>query len=147
MGTKYIIDNVNGTIPQQVIYGALSATTFYGDGSNLSGITIPSTYKVYTALLTQTGSTAPVSTVLENTLGGTVVWTYDIIGVYNATLNGAFLPNKTVVFCTKQMPGNGGITIYGSRVNNDTVSIRVSDSITNVDGELTDASIEIRVYN
>ena len=147
MGTKYITDNANGDIPQQVIYGAISATTFYGDGSNLSGITITPAYKVYTALLTQTGTTAPVATVLENTLGGTVVWTYDIVGLYNATLNGVFLPNKTVVFCTKQSSGNGGITIYGSRVDNSTIYIRVSDSITNVDGELTDASIEIRVYN
>ena len=34
-------------------------------------------YKVYTALLTQTGTNAPVATVLENTLGGTPVWSYD----------------------------------------------------------------------
>ncbi len=33
-------------------------------------------YDVYTALLTQTGTDAPVATVLENTLGAvTVVWT------------------------------------------------------------------------
>lgn len=30
-------------------------------------------YKVYTALLTQTGTDAPVATVLENTLGGTPI--------------------------------------------------------------------------
>jgi hypothetical protein len=104
-------------------------------------------YKVYTALLSQSGESAPVPTVLENTLGGTVVWTYDIVGLYNATLNGVFLPNKTVVFCTKQMPGNGGIVMYGSQVDYNTVSVRVSNSITNVDGELAGASIEIRVYN
>ena len=33
------------------------------------GVTIPVPYKVYTALLTQTGTTDPVATVLENTLG------------------------------------------------------------------------------
>lgn len=38
MATKYIIDNLDGLIPQQVIYGSLSATTYYGDGSNLTGI-------------------------------------------------------------------------------------------------------------
>ena len=31
-------------------------------------------YKVYTALLTQSGTNAPVATVLENTLGGEIVW-------------------------------------------------------------------------
>ena len=33
-------------------------------------------YLVYTALLTQSGTDAPVATVLENTLGGTVTWSY-----------------------------------------------------------------------
>lgn len=45
MGTKYIIDNFDGLIPQQVVYGSLSATTLYGDGSNLTGVSggLPST--------------------------------------------------------------------------------------------------------
>lgn len=104
-------------------------------------------YKVYTALLTQSGINPPTPTVLENTLGGIVVWTYDIEGIYNATLTGAFLPNKTVVFCTKQMTGSGGLIMSGSRTSYNTVSVRVSNSIGNSDGELDNASIEIRVYN
>lgn len=47
-------------------------------------------YLVYTALLTQSGTSAPVATVLENTLGGTVVWTYVDVGTYLGTLTGAF---------------------------------------------------------
>ena len=54
------------------------------------------TYAVYRALLTQTGTDAPVATVLENSLGGTVVWTRDDAGVYDATLASAFTTNKTV---------------------------------------------------
>tara|TARA_R110000868_G_scaffold62827_2_gene189737 strand:+ start:271 stop:1038 length:768 start_codon:yes stop_codon:yes gene_type:complete len=104
-------------------------------------------YNVYSALLTQSGTSAPVATVLENTFANTIIWSYDITGVYNATLNGAFLPNKTAVFCTKQMTGSGGLVMSGSRTNNNIVSIRVSNATTNVDGELSDASIEIRVYN
>ena len=50
--------------------------------------------KVYRALLTQTGTDAPVATVLENTLGGEVVWTRDDIGLYTGTLAGAF-PSAT----------------------------------------------------
>lgn len=52
--------------------------------------------KVYRALLTQSGTDAPVATVLENTLGGTVVWTYSNSGIYTATLAGAFRAGKTV---------------------------------------------------
>ena len=32
-------------------------------------------YTVYTALLTQAGTAAPVATVLQNTTGGTITWT------------------------------------------------------------------------
>ena len=52
-------------------------------------------YKEYVALLTQTGTDAPVATVLYNDLGGTVVWTYSSVGEYIATLAGAFTINKT----------------------------------------------------
>ncbi len=54
-------------------------------------------YLVYTALLTQSGTSAPVATVLENTLGGTVVWSYDVTGSYIGTLSGAFIPAKTII--------------------------------------------------
>jgi hypothetical protein len=52
-------------------------------------------YLVYTALLTQSGTDAPVATVLENTLGGTVVWARSGVGTYSATLADAFTENKT----------------------------------------------------
>jgi hypothetical protein len=43
MSVKHLINNSNGLAPDQIIYGGLSATTisgvtFYGDGSNLTGI-------------------------------------------------------------------------------------------------------------
>lgn len=57
--------------------------------------TTADTPKVYKALLTQTGTDAPVATVLENTLGGTIVWSYFNAGNYIGTLAGAFTANKT----------------------------------------------------
>lgn len=73
-------------------------------------------YKVYTALLTQSGTDAPVATVLENTLGGTVVWTRQSAGIYNATLVGAFTENKTYIQNSGDWNGNGNpyIPIVGS---------------------------------
>jgi len=50
----------------------------------------PGGVKVYRALLTQAGTDAPVATVLENTLGGTLVWTRADAGQYVGTLAGAF---------------------------------------------------------
>jgi hypothetical protein len=53
-------------------------------------------YSVYVALLTQSGTSAPVATVIQNTLGGTVVWTRINTGVYIGTLAGAFPEDKTI---------------------------------------------------
>jgi len=52
-------------------------------------------YKVYTALLTQSGTNAPVATILENTLSGTVTFEYTGPGLYNAVLVGEFTVGKT----------------------------------------------------
>jgi hypothetical protein len=52
-------------------------------------------YLSYVALLTQSGTDAPIATVLGNTLGGTVVWTRLGVGWYAGTLAGAFTLNKT----------------------------------------------------
>lgn len=54
--------------------------------------------KVYRALLTQSGTNAPVATVLENTLGGDPVWSYIDVGQYALTLTGVFVETKTIMF-------------------------------------------------
>lgn len=107
-------------------------------------------YKSYIALLNQISNANPVATVIENTLGGTVVWSRTGTGVYNATLNGAFLLGKTTV-----MPFfgtiNGGVslsqTISGVRIDDNSIGIRTSAGGTLTDVLLLDATIEIRVYN
>ena len=106
------------------------------------------TYKVYTALLTQIDENAPVPTVLENTLGGTVDWTREEAGNYIGTLNGAFPEGKTVCFYTHD--GFNGVTGYGGLVRSDSNSVWMT--FNNGTGEYVDSqgqsdSIEIRVYN
>lgn len=56
-------------------------------------------YKVYTALLTQTGTNAPIATVLENTLGQNVTWNYNGVGNWNSNnITGATQNNMFVLF-------------------------------------------------
>lgn len=74
----------------------------FGDteaGTNSLGYPVGTT--IYRALLTQTGTNAPVATVLANTLGFTVIWSYNGPGVYLGTgsVAGGFPVNKTMVFC------------------------------------------------
>ncbi|WP_295677290.1 hypothetical protein [uncultured Empedobacter sp.] len=102
-------------------------------------------YKVYTALLSQSGTSAPVATVLENTLGGTVVWGYSSAGEYSGTLTGAFVLNKTAVFITAL---GANQNIYGiSRNGANAIAVRTRDFVGASDGILDDTTIEIRVYN
>ena len=99
-------------------------------------------YDVYTALLTQTGTDAPVATVLENTLGGTVVWTYETSGEYRGTLSGAFTASKTVLFIQYISAAVAGADFSLTRYDDNTVRVRDGDG---TDG-LTARAIEIRVY-
>ena len=102
-------------------------------------------YKVYTALLTQTGTNAPTATVLENTLGGTVTFERSGVGNYNAvSVGNLFTLDKTVVFNSSgQFVGTYNFyPANTSRValNNVNVSGVVADSL------MQKLSIEIRVY-
>lgn len=71
----------------------------------------PTGVKIYRANLTQADTDAPVATVLENTLGGTVVWTRSSAGLYLGTLADAFVENKTVV--AHNNPTVGGVMSVG----------------------------------
>lgn len=103
-------------------------------------------YKKYVALITQTGTNNPNALVLENTLGGTVVWTRSSTGVYYGTLTGVFTNLKT--WCMIN-PINiaGDWSLFPDSL--DTVQIKTWDNSTDAyaDGYLNETSIEIRVYN
>lgn len=70
-----------------------SSNTSYVNGVQVN-TSIP---KVYKALLTQTGTSAPVATVLVNTLSGTPTLLYDGVGNYRVQLTGEFTVGKTFV--------------------------------------------------
>lgn len=116
--------------------------------SGASGAGGGASYLVYTALLTQSGTDAPVATVLENTLGGTVVWSYLDIGRYTATLSGAFTSAKTVVLFNYNYIGTENARTSGSsRATDNTVNLVTFDTGGNpADAIMTGATIEIRVF-
>ena len=98
-------------------------------------------YLVYVALLTQSGENAPVATVLENTLGGNLIWAYQSPGNIEATLMGAFPSGKTFVFCQKAGINEKDYEIL--RTSDNTIAL-LNDS-----GDVStihDRAIEIRVY-
>lgn len=106
-------------------------------------------YLVYTALLTQSGTDAPTAVVLENTLGGTPTWSYDVNGSYYATLTGAFAVNKTVVICgtSANISPSTNIGFASSRDSVDFIHfVTQGYNDTGYDDILNETPIEIRVY-
>lgn len=102
-------------------------------------------YKVYTALLTQTGTDAPVATVLENTLGGAVTYGYSATGIYTINSSGLFTLNKTAVF-GGIVAINGSVVALGITSGTMTDSIMYLENISGGDEFLLNTAIEIRVY-
>lgn len=98
-------------------------------------------YLVYTALLTQTGTDAPVATVLENTLGFTPTYSYEAIGAYNVNHTGGFPAAKTFTYISPTTD-NGGFDAFISGGLDDFISI----STINGNNGLINNRIEIRIY-
>jgi len=121
-------------------------------------------YDSYVALLTQTGTAAPVATVLSNNLTATLTWArtgtgiYTLsnnltatltwartgTGIYTLTANAAtFTANKTIVFLN---PGNDTTAVLIPPI----VWTRTSDTVltftTGVDAAITNGSLEVRIY-
>ncbi|HWT01213.1 MAG TPA: hypothetical protein VN256_13270 [Pyrinomonadaceae bacterium] len=114
------------------------------DSGNMSGVGTINGVKRYVALLSQSGTSAPTVTVLENSLGGTVVWTRFDVGVYTGTLSGVFMASKTAIFPATR----SGIVTTGYRFDANSVAVETYSVVEggNFDDALNETAIEIRVY-
>lgn len=126
---------------------------FWDNFQNLLDSTVRP-YKVYTALLTQSGTSAPTATVLENTLGVTLTWSYSGVGEYLATSTGFFAdPNKIAIFIQPAFQGGASQTkfLFGSGDWGDTDSIFITtinaNTLAAANGGLTVTAVEIRYYD
>ncbi len=148
---------VLGTAASGVLTACTVATAANGD----SDTSIASTAfvqgagigaKFYQATITQSGGSAPTATVLNNTLGGTVVWARTSAGLYTATLTGVFTANKTQIFVGDSLTTVSNFSIVQSTrtsANVVTLTTRAVDlgvpSVTASDGILTETAITIVV--
>ena len=102
---------------------------------------------MYSALISQSSTSAPTAVVLENNLSGPIVWTRDSLGTYFGTLVGAFTASKTMVLLTLNYAA-ASVTGYAVRSSTDVVMLQtINAGNTATDGKLVSASLEIRVYN
>jgi len=107
-------------------------------------------YTVYSALLTQSGTAAPVATVLQNTITGTLTWTRSGPGDYLLTSNGTpFTANKVQVFVNNGAPTSTTSSIKWTRASTSQIGIKTFAQSTGLvaDDLLLSGSIEIRIYS
>lgn len=100
---------------------------------------------MYSALLTQTGTSAPVATVLENTLGFTPVWSRNSQGDYRLTFEGGFPINKTLCFYGNRVYAIEKV-LFGPDPGGDMIELFIYDDVGVQDGLLLNFPIEIHVY-
>lgn len=117
-----------------------------------NGVAVPIArpYKVYTALLNQNSTDAPIATVLENTIGD-IVWTRSDVGTYFATCAGAFITHKTCAIPGSIIFINGGdvqiyLIIQRSTDNEISLGSYLSSDLSPAELAISDYLIEIRVY-
>jgi hypothetical protein len=103
-------------------------------------------YKVYTALITQTGTSAPTATVLENNTGYTFTYAYSTTGTFGVNSSTSLPDGKTAIFITNG--GNSTNSTMSAIYASGTITIRTVNQSTNIlaNGLLERTTIEIRIY-
>ena len=151
-------DNTNPANP--IIKIKVDGITITGDGTPASPLiaTVPTpSYKVYSALLTQTGTADPVVTVVTNTLG-TVTIARDSPGRYSVTTSGLFTLNKTVISINTITTSAGPYGGYTGFTNSGSTNVFYIDTAkvigsggsipgTGADNVWLRTPLEIKVYN
>ena len=110
-GTNIDIDDANKTI-------SLTADTVLING-----------VRKYVALLTQSNTNAPVATVLENSLGATVVWSYLSAGGYLFTCTGKFTSNKSIWWTGNFSQGVNNYEITGGFIDGNYGAVIVTNEL------------------
>lgn len=108
-------------------------------------------YKVYTALISQSGVLDPTLVILENTLGQTVTAARSAPGRYSLNVTGSILL-ITKTWWTITNDNNNGYLFYMNKDNSfgNTNTVYIDTTIIGgvyTDGILQSTPIEIRVYN
>ena len=123
---------------------------------SVGGVVLP--YKVYTALLTQTGTNAPVATVLQNTLEGTISFHYRGEGDYVVVNSIPWDHEKTTFqleqrfadfggFIPSYVPIVGGGKGFLTFSNTGTAGSVPPNILPPSNGVLNKSLVEIKVYN
>ena len=127
-------DNNNGTLDAAEV----DATEFLCNGDT-SGLTFQS----YVSLISQSGTADPTTSVLENSLDLSIVWTRESQGKYVGSLDRTIDIGKTVIFYTTPTTHTG---VRGEIVGDNEVRIELQNGINTFADDFSNLSFELREY-
>ena len=110
-------------------------------------------YTSYSALVNQTDTNPPTSTILSNNTTLTFTWSYVGVGRYDLNISSAVNLNKILVLSSIQLYNGPGAIVLLSFVQNDSTSTKLRfRCVQPGDGTPTNSfllnhGLEIRVYN
>jgi hypothetical protein len=134
----------NAASAQSAANGASNAASAAQATANTALSRIAS--KIYVALLTQTGTNAPVVTILQSTFSGALTWTYTGVGIYTVTsASNEFTSGRTAATCS--ITNYFAQNIFELNVLPTSMELQtLSTSAAGVNGMLKNSVVEIRVY-
>lgn len=160
-GDAFNMDNMSGGSTNLLVSAAEKSTwngkqAAKGDDELYVSVAEKSTWNakqnviklMYTAFLTQSGTNAPVATVLYDDLSAPV-WAYSAVGIYTLTKTGAFTANKTVPTKLEIYVDNDGNKYTLERTSADVMTLKTyaaADNTVLANGVLVDQYVNIEIY-
>lgn len=133
------------TINVDVIQSQSSGPVTVNDDLVVNGTNNIRPYKVWSALVSQSGTNAPTAVVIENTLG-TITFNYVMTGRYQILSSNLFTNNKTIITGNNVNSGNGETAAFDLG-GPSFCSILTRNGPVTANDCLNSTFVEIRVYN
>jgi hypothetical protein len=136
------------------VVNTITSTTLTVDSTDPKNPIVDLGYKIFTAVITQSGTSAPtIDYTLVNTLGFTPTFAYVSPGIYTVSSTFAWTNNKTVVFLNPGFMPTGvgvdaGVALGWERNSSSQITLKSkkTSNDTDTNGLIFKATIEIRVY-
>lgn len=157
-GTKSVTINTGGTFTGGTVSGStifinglsantISATTLSATTIYVGGNSINPSYKVYSALISQTSANTPTVSILENTLGYTPSLSRNVTGTYGIAVTST--TTNFLYFLNNNSTNQNHMLRMGTSFSMGVTSFSITtlDSGVLTDGLLDKTPIEIRIYN
>jgi hypothetical protein len=147
-GTDYYLDPTTpGAItPTPNAFGAVLRASSATGGYVLQPS--PDAVKFYKVLLSQASTNAPTISIIQNTLGGVPVASYQGIGAYRLTLAAAFPQSKTLAFLQNNLDDAAALSILSVKVDasGDFLSISTGSGQDQSDDYLNNTCLLVEVH-